>query len=80
MPVITGLWPGLTCSIILQIMMIQWLTMAVELIGLGNSCNNVDMFDMFWYGFGLPEKNAEKDNGMIVSSANIQSASNHALA
>ena len=54
--------------------------MAVELIGLGNSCNNVDMFDMFWYGFGLPEKNAEKDNGMIVSSANIQSASNHALA
>ena len=61
-------------------MMIQLRTMAFELIDLANSGNNADVFDMFWYGFRLPEKNAEKDNGIIVSSANIQSASNHALA
>lgn len=53
---------------------------AVELIDLGNSGNNADMSDMVWYGFRLLERNAEKDNGMVMSSNDSQSPSNHAVA
>ena len=45
----------------------QWRTKAADLIDLGNSGNRTDMSDMFCYGFRLLVKNAEKDNGIIVS-------------
>lgn len=37
------------------------------------------MSDVFWYEFRLPEKNAAKDNGMIVSSTDSRSGSSNAL-
>ena len=58
----------------------QWQTIAADLTDLGNSGNRTDMSDMFCYGFRLLVKNAEKDNGMIVSYIDSRSASNHAVA
>ena len=57
----------------------QWPTIAVELTDSGNNGNNADISNMFSFGFRLLEKNAEKDNGIVVSSTDCRSASIHAV-
>ena len=58
---ITGLWPGVTCSIISQIPVIQWQAIAVELIDLGNSGNKANMSDICSdMNLDYLKKNAEK--------------------